>query len=96
MTEQDGAQILLNLCGVFGHYRFFTDKLWKKVKGFENEDEAEILNYFMIAELYSRGLYYCGLGISWGSPCSKETCEQYLQKFEKLGEAYRNWCVSQR
>ena len=30
MDNQDGAQILLNLCGVFGHYRFFTDKLWKK------------------------------------------------------------------
>ena len=72
------------------------DELWKKVKGFKNEDEAEILNYFMIAELYSKGLYYCGIGISWGSPCDKETCEQYLQKFEKLREAYRSWCISQR
>lgn len=96
MNNQDGVQILLNLCGVFGHYGFFTNKLWKKVKGFENEDEAEILNYFMIAELYSKGIYYCGLGITWGSPCDKETCEQYLVKFEAIGKAYRDWCISQR
>lgn len=40
MNNQDGIQILLNLCGVFGHYPFFTDKLWQKVKGFEDADEA--------------------------------------------------------
>ena len=72
MSNQDGIQILLSLCGVFGHHRFFTDKLWQKVKGFKNADEAEILNYFMIAELYSKGLYYCGVGSSWGSPCDKK------------------------
>ena len=58
--------------------------------------EAEILNYFMIAELYNKGLYYCGVGSSWGSPCDKEMCEQYLSKFEVIGKAYRDWCISQR
>ena len=96
MNNQDGIQILLNLCGVFGHHLFFTDKLRKKVKGFKNADEAEILNYFMIAELYNKGLYYCGVGSSWGSPCNKEMCEQYLSKFEVIGKAYRDWCISQR
>lgn len=96
MSNQDGIQILLNLCGVFGHHEFFTDKLWKKVKGFKNADEAEILNYFMISELHSKGLYYCGLGMTWGSPCDKETCEQYLEKFAAVGNAYRKWCISKR
>ena len=96
MNNQDGIQILLNLCGIFGHHRFFTDKLWQKVKGFKNADEAEILNYFMIAELYNKGLYYCGVGSSWGSPCNKEMCEQYLSKFEVIGKAYRDWCIRQR
>ena len=96
MNKQDGIQILLNLCGIFGRHRFFTDKLWQKVKGFEYADEAEILNYFMIAELYNKGLYYCGVGSSWGSPCDKEMCEQYLSKFEVIGKAYRDWCISQR
>lgn len=96
MNNQDGIQILLNLCGVFGHYEFFTDKLWKKVKGFKNADEAEILNYFMISELYSKGLYYCSLGMTWGSPCDKETCEHYLEKFAAVGKAYREWRISKR
>ena len=91
-----GIQTLLNLCGVFGHYKFFTDKLWRKVKGFKNADEADILNYFMLAILYSKELYYCPVGMSWGSPCDKETCEQYLTKFEAIGKAYRDWCISQR
>ena len=68
----------------------------EKVKGFKDADEAEILNYFMIAELYSKGLYYCGIGTSWGTPCSKETCEQYLSEFEAIKEAYRDWCIKQR
>ena len=96
MNNQDGIQILLNLCGIFGRHRFFTDKLWQKVKGFKNADEAEILNYFMIAELYNKGLYYCGVGSSWGSPCDKETCEQYMEKYAKVGKAYRDWYISQR
>lgn len=96
MNNQNGIQALLNLCGVFGQYRFFTDKLWKKVKGFKNTNEAEIFNYFMIAELYSRGIYYCGSGMTWGSPCDKETCEQYLANFEAIGKAYRDWRISQR
>lgn len=96
MNNQDGIQILLNLCGIFGRHRFFTDKLWQKVKGFKNADEAEILNYFMIAELYNKGLYYCGVGSSCGSPCDKETCEQYLSNFEVIGKAYGDWCISQR
>ena len=50
----------------------------------------------MIAELYSKGLYYCGLGMTWGSPCDKETCEQYMEKFANVRKAYRDWCISQR
>lgn len=94
--NQDGTQILLNLCGVFGHYKFFTDKLWKKIKEFKDADEADILNYFMLTELHSKKLYYCPVGMSWGSLCDKETCEKYLQKFEKVRKAYIEWCMSQR
>ena len=96
MNNQDVIKILINLCGVFVHHPFFTDKLWQKVYGFKDAYEAEILNYFMIAELSNKGLYYCGLGMTWGSPCNKEMCEQYLSKFEVIGKAYRDWCISQR
>ena len=90
MNNQDGIQILLNLCGIFGHHRFFIDKLWQKVKDFKDADEAEILNYFMIAELYSKGLYYCGVGSSWGTPCDKEMCEQIhkITKYERILFSY--------
>ena len=37
------AEFFVNLVGIFGHYDFFTKKLWKKVEGFKDYDEAEIL-----------------------------------------------------
>jgi hypothetical protein len=96
MNKADGIQILLNLCGLLGHHQFFTDKLWKEVRGFECADESEILAYFMIAALHDEGIYYCGSGMSWGSPCDKETCEQYMKKFSDVRKAYRDWCISRR
>ena len=36
-----------NLIGVFNHYTFFTDELWRNVKGFKKVDEAEIKAAFM-------------------------------------------------
>jgi hypothetical protein len=43
--EKKMAEWFFNLVGVFCHYSFFTEKLWKKVKGFENKDEAESLDF---------------------------------------------------
>jgi hypothetical protein len=40
--EYEIAQWCFELVGVFNHYRFFTDKLWRKVSGFKNKDEAEV------------------------------------------------------
>ena len=39
---EDAFNFFFSLIGRFNHYAFFTKKLWKKVKGFEDEDEAEV------------------------------------------------------
>ena len=35
------------LAGIFGHYAFFTQKMWKQVPGFEDTDEGEIIAVFL-------------------------------------------------
>ena len=44
---KDSFNFFFSLIGIFNHYEFFTEKLWKKVDGFEDKDEAEVKCAFM-------------------------------------------------
>ena len=41
--EKDIFTWAFDLIGYFNHYSFFTEKLWRKVEGFEYADEGNVL-----------------------------------------------------
>jgi hypothetical protein len=96
--EKKMAEWFFNLIGVFCHYSFFKDKLWKKVKGFENEDEAEIIAAFMHYWLHYRYLCYthtvgCGWFCDFDSP---DAYHDYIKKYQPVIDAYEEWVIKQR
>ncbi len=91
------AEFFINLSGVFGHYSFFTQKLWKKVKGFEKEDEAEIIAAFLNYWFHNQfGFYTCPCGSGWFAELGEDCYNDYITKYIPLFEAYSEWCTRQR
>ena len=91
------AEFFVSLSGIFGHYEFFTKELWKKVKGYEKEDKAEIIAAFLHFWFHNKfGFYTCPCGSGWFANLSKESYEEYISEYKPLFEAYNEWCIKQR
>lgn len=93
----------IDMAGIFGHYDFFTKKLWKKVKGYESADEAEVIAAFLHWwTRFQYGFNTMPVGSGWcGSypSCYKEDdeCyEDYIRDWMPLFIAYSQWCSEQR
>jgi len=93
----------INLVGVFCHYAFFTDKLWKKVKGFENKDEAEVIAAFLHLWMYYEfDVQDIPRGSAFASNCETVSdkmtnwFEEYFEEWKPVYVAYSEWCMSQR
>lgn len=91
------------LAGIFGHYKFFTEKLWKKIPGFEKADEAEIIAVFMHWWFRDRyGYQNKPVGSTWSSKYptvytkDDESFNDYINKFQPVLKAFSDWCASQR
>lgn len=99
MEQEEKEEIIrffFNIIGVFNHFSFFTKKLWRKVKGFRKEDEAEIKSVFMHYWFHHKfGNYTCPCGIGWYAEVSKSIYESYLQKYQPIIDAYENWKIKQ-
>lgn len=95
--EKELSEWFFNLLGYFNHYSFFTEKLWRDVKGFENKDEAEIKAVFMHYWFHNKfGYYTCPCGCSWFAELSKECYESYIGEYIPIFKAFENWCREQR
>lgn len=96
--QKEMAEWFFNLVGVFCHYTFFTEKLWKKVKGFENRDEAEIKCAFMHYWLHHKYLCYTlPVGCSWFCDLdSPESYDIYISEYKPVIDAYTLWQIKQR
>lgn len=91
------AEFFVNLVGIFGHYDFFTKKLWKKVEGFKDNDEAEILAAFLHYWFHNKfGFNTCPCGCGWFTNISEESYNEYIKHYETLFKEYGKWCVNQR
>ena len=95
---KDAFEFFFNLVGVFNHYAFFTEKLWKKVGGFENKDEAEIKCAFMsLWTHHTLGITTYPAGASW---CSfngdRDSFDHYMDKWMPLFMAFKEWANKQR
>lgn len=96
--ETDMVHTLFNQFAELSRYDFFKKRLWKKVKGFKNWDEAEIVIAFATARLKNLGIYTRPCGIGWSSfiDWTKKDVEEYLKDYQPVFEAYSKWCMSQR
>ena len=81
-------------------HKYWTEKLWMQDRGikrvFEEYQEADIKNAFIIYRLYKIGIYGMPIGITWFRFCSKEQCENFLNQFAIIFEDYEYWCDEQR
>ena len=95
---EDAFNFFFGLLGVFNHYEFFTKKLWRKIDGFKNRDEAEVKCAFMSYWTYNTlGIPTYPLGGSWSIYCgSKELFDEYVKEWAPVFKAYREWCYDNR
>ena len=49
--DRKGCEFFFSCIGYFNHYAFFTKKLWKKVEGFEDTDEAEVTGFVILVSV---------------------------------------------
>ena len=81
----------------FSHYSFFTKKLWKKVKGFEKEDKAEIECAFMCYWLHLEYEQYdAHHGVKWFTKICPTFYENYIRKYKPVIDAFEKWKEEQR
>ena len=92
------AEFFISLCGKFGHYEFFTKELWRNVKGFKNEDKAEVIAAFLHYWFHNEyGFNTCPCGSGWFSNFEEEEYyNKYIEKYKPLFKAYNEWCIKQR
>ena len=91
------AEYFINMSGIFGHYKFFTKELWRKVKGFKKTDKAEVIAAFLHYSFHNKfGFYTCPCGSGWFSNLGKECYEEYIKEYAPLFEAYKDWQIKQR
>lgn len=94
--EKELAKWFFDLVGYFNHYSFFTKKLWKKVKGFKEKDEAEIKCVFMHYWFHHEFRYYsCPVGMSWFSEVNQNTYEKYIKTYQPILDAFEKWKIEQ-
>ena len=92
------AEFFINLSGIFGHYKFFTNELWRKVKGFKKADKGEIIAVFLHYWFHNKfGFNTCPCGSSWFAEFKdQEFYDEYIEKYKPVLQAYNKWCVDQR
>lgn len=95
---KDAFNFFFNLIGIFNHYEFFTKKLWKKVDGFENKDEAEVKCAFM--SLWTKqmlGIPTYPTGMTWSNYYgNNKIFNEYIKEWTPVFEAFQDWAIKQR
>jgi len=95
--EKELAEWFFSLVGYFNHCSFFTKKLWKEVKGFENEDEAEIKCMFMHYWFHHKfGYKTMSCGLEWFTELDQEPYERYMERYLPVRKAFIKWNIEQR
>lgn len=95
---KDAFDFFFSLLGIFNHYSFFTKKLWKKVDGFKDKDEAEVKCAFMSLWTQGKlGITTYPVGAAWGNfNGDRESFEEYIKEWKPIFTAYMEWYYKQR
>lgn len=95
---EDTLEFFFRCMAYFNRYSYFTDKLWKKVKGFENEHEVEVKCAFLsLWTKHTLGITTYPVGCSWCTiHGNEEFFNSYVEKWKPVFEDFDNWCIEQR
>ena len=95
---EDTLEFFFRCMAYFNCYSYFTDKLWKNVKGFENEHEAEVKCAFLsLWTKHTLGITTYPVGCSWCTiHGNEEFFNSYVEKWKPVFEDFDNWCAEQR
>lgn len=95
---KDAFEFFFGLIGVFNHYAFFTKKLWKKVEGFKDRDEAEVKCAFMsLWTNHELGIITYPVGSAWCNyDGSQESFDRYMDEWMPLFLSFKEWVYKQR
>lgn len=95
---KDTLEFFFGCIGYFNHYSYFTKKLWQKVNGFKNEDEAEVKCAFMSWWCYNKmGIVTYPCGMAWCTfDGDKECFDAYVEKWMPVFEDFTDWQLRQR
>ena len=96
--EKELSEWVFSSVRYFNHCSFFTEKLWKKVKGFEDEDEAEIKCMFMHNWFHHKFGYFTMPCDSEGfiETLDRELYERYMERYLPVRKAFVKWRIEQR
>lgn len=95
--ENKLVQWCFELVGVFNRYKFFTDKLWRKVPGFKEKDEAEVKCAFM--HYWFHNTFHCNtkpVNSSWFGELDEKDYNEYIKEYEPVIGAFKEWANEQR
>lgn len=95
---KDAFEFFFGLIGKFNHYAFFTKKLWKKVDGFKDKDEAEVKCAFMSLWAHRNlGIISYPVGAAWCCYNGDKSCfDDYIRMWKPVFIAFMDWMYKSR
>ena len=95
--EKDIFTWAFDLIGYFNNYSFFTEKLWRKVDGFEYVEDDEIKCAFMHYWLHNKfGYFTSPIGIVYFHETTESSYNMYISKYKPIIKFFEKWELDQR
>lgn len=95
---KEAFEFFFSCIGTFNHHNYFLKEMWRRVEGYEDEDEAEVKCAFLSKWAYEAiGITSYPVGASWCNyDGTLDAFTEYLQHHEALFDDYANWVEKQR
>lgn len=99
MTDKEAVELTSAIAYAmvsFGRHKYWTDELFRKVKGRKDIDVTELIVATVHSAAYQQGIYVRPMGSGWTSACTKKEAEEYLAKYQDIWDDYAEWQWNQR
>jgi len=98
IINEDALTFFFDANAIFCRHEYFSKQLWRKVKGFEKEDEAEVKCAFLSSwAKETMNIVTYPVGAAWCTMYGKqEYFDDYIKKYKPLFKDYGEWCMMQR
>lgn len=99
-NTEEILKYIFKYIGIFNHYQYFTEELYRNLPNRKNVDSAEVKCAFLHWGLYDKFHILstpCGMGwfTIWNKD-DKDIVLNYLKSFKDIFDDYMMWCSKQR